>query len=211
VPKIIGGSLSEHRERTRTALFNALGELMVERGFDPITLADIAARAGVGRTAVYNHFPDKEAMLLAYIAYETEDYVAKLEAALDGIDNPVEQVRTYVVRQAQLKRIYRVTPGPDLRSVVSPQTRLQLRAHAELVEDVLRRILQHGMATGVFAEQPLDTTVALVNACLSAVPTSDTDPQATTATVEFVLRALGCPSAQKHTTPHAAPFQAVVA
>ncbi len=191
MPKIIGGSLSEHRQRTRIKLFSALATLMLERGFDAITLADIAAKAGVGRTALYNHFADKESLLLAYMTYETEEYVASLESALDGVTDPVEQMRTYVRRQAQLKRVYRLSPGPDLRSVVSPATQHQLRSHATLVEMVLRRILEQGMAAGEFAEQPLDTTVSLVNACLSTRATSEGDPDAVRATEEFVLRALG--------------------
>ena len=52
MPKIMGGSLAEHRERTRTALFDALSRLMAARSFDKITLSDVAAHAGVGRTAV---------------------------------------------------------------------------------------------------------------------------------------------------------------
>ena len=56
---------------------------------------------------------------------------------------------------------------------------------------VLRRILEQGMETGAFAEQPLDTTVSLVNACLSTRATADGDPDAIRATEEFVLRALG--------------------
>lgn len=191
VPKIIGGSLTEHRERTRLKLFTALAQLMLERGFDAITLADIAAKAGVGRTALYNHFPDKESLLLAYMTYETQEYVASLESALDGIDDPVEQMRTYVRRQAQLKRVYRLSPGPDLRSVVSPATQQQLRSHATLVETVLRRILERGIEEGAFTDQPISTTVSLVNACLSTRATADGDPDAIAATEDFVLRALG--------------------
>ena len=67
MPKIIGGSLHEHREQTRQRLFTALSTLMSERGFDAISFADIAAAAGVGRTAVYNHFSDKEALLMGFI------------------------------------------------------------------------------------------------------------------------------------------------
>ena len=63
MPKIIGGSLAEHRQQTRLRLFAALSALMADRGFDAITLAEIAQRAGIGRTAVYNHFPDKESLL----------------------------------------------------------------------------------------------------------------------------------------------------
>ena len=42
MPKIMGSSLAEHRERTRTALFEALSELMGQRSFDRITLSDVA-------------------------------------------------------------------------------------------------------------------------------------------------------------------------
>ena len=72
--KIMGSSLAEHRERTRTALFDALSELMTKRSFDKITLSDVAAHAGVGRTAVYNHFADKEDLLLAFMEHETARY-----------------------------------------------------------------------------------------------------------------------------------------
>lgn len=191
MPKIIGASLSEHRERTRIKLFAALASLMLERGFDAITLADIAGRAGVGRTAVYNHFPDKESLLLGYMTHETTEYVASLESALEGVTDPVEQMRTYVRRQAQLKRVYKLSPGPDLRSVVSPATQKLLRAHATMVEAVLRTILERGMAEGSFAAQPLDTTVSLVNACLSSRATADGNPEGVAAAEDFVLRALG--------------------
>ncbi|MBO1751005.1 TetR/AcrR family transcriptional regulator [Actinotalea sp. BY-33] len=194
MPKIIGGSLTEHREQTRNKLFAALTSLMADRGFDAITLADIAGAAGIGRTAVYNHFPDKESLLLAFITHETEQWVASLERALNGVEDPVEQMRAYVRQQAQLKRVFHLAPGPELRSVLSPSTRARLREHAEPVEELLRRILRTGIATGAFTDQPLETTVVLVNACLSSRGVPDDGPgreAAIAATEAFVLRALG--------------------
>ena len=47
MPKIMGNSLAEHRERTRTALFDALSELMNRHSFDKITLSDVAAHRGL--------------------------------------------------------------------------------------------------------------------------------------------------------------------
>lgn len=194
MPKIIGGSLSEHREQTRNKLFAALTTLMADRGFDAISLADIAAAAGIGRTAVYNHVADKESLLLAFITHETEQWVASLERALRGIDDPVEQLRTYVRQQVQLKRVFHLAPGPDLRSVISPETGRRLREHAEPVEEILRRILSAGIASGAFAPQPVDTTVVLVNACLASRGVPDQGPgreTAIAATEAFVLRAVG--------------------
>ncbi|WP_066583728.1 TetR/AcrR family transcriptional regulator [Cellulomonas timonensis] len=195
MPKIIGGSLHEHREQTRHKLFAALSTLMEERGFDAITLADIAAAAGVGRTAVYNHFPDKESLLVAFITDETEQYVATLERSLEDIDDPTDQLRAYVFAQAQLKRVYHLAPGPDLRSVLSRATQQRVREHVMLVEQILRRILRAGIDAGEFAEQDIDTTVPLVNACLSSrsVPEADgpARDRALDSTVTFVLRAVG--------------------
>jgi len=195
MPKIIGGSLHEHREQTRQKLFTALSTLMEDRGFDAITLADIAAAAGVGRTAVYNHFADKESLLVAFITDETEQYVATLERSLVDVEDPTEQLRAYVRAQAQLKRVYHLAPGPDLRSVLSRATQQRVREHVMLVEQILRRILRAGIETGAFAEQDIDTTVPLVNACLSSRSVPEVDgpdrDRAIESTLAFVLRAVG--------------------
>lgn len=194
MPKIIGGSLHEHREQTRLRLFGALSRLMAERGFDSITLADIAQAAGVGRTAVYNHFADKESMLVGFIMHETGQYVAALEAELAGVDDPTEQLRAYVRAQCELKRDYHLAPGPDLRSVLSRSTQQRVREHVVLVEAMLRRVLSAGIESGAFPEQDLGTTVSLVNACLSSRALPDDQPareRAIESTVLFVLRAVG--------------------
>lgn len=194
MPKIIGGSLHEHRVQTRQMLFSALSSLMAERGFDAITLADIAAAAGVGRTAVYNHFTDKESLLLAFITHETELYLDSLSRALEGVDDPVAQLRTYVRQQTQLKQVFHLAPGPDLRTVLSRGTQQRLREHVVGVEAILRSILTSGIESGAFPAQDIDTTVPLVHACLSGRGVPDGGPareQAVDATETFVLRAVG--------------------
>jgi AcrR family transcriptional regulator len=194
MPKIIGGSLHEHRAQTRQKLFTALSTLMNDRGFDTITLAEIAAAANVGRTAVYNHFPDKEAMLLGFITHETEQYVHTLERALADVDDPVEKLRTYVRQQARLTRVFHLAPGPDLRTILSKPAQHRLREHAVLVETILRRILEDGVEAGELPPQDVEVTVGLVNACLSGRLIPESSPErerCIEATESFVLRAVG--------------------
>lgn len=50
---------------TRTRLLDAAASCCVERGFDGATLSEIARRADVTTTAVYNHFESREALLYA--------------------------------------------------------------------------------------------------------------------------------------------------
>ncbi len=192
MPKIIGGSLREHREQTRRRLFDALSSLMAEQGFDTITLADIAATAGVGRTAVYNHFADKEALLVALIGDETDRYAAALQHRLEEIDDPVDQLRHYVRAQVRLDHD-RQFPA-DLRTMVSRQTQARLREHVASFESVLRAVLRRGIAAGAFPEQDLDTIVPLVNACLSAhgpAGSAAKRERVVRQTEQFVLRAVG--------------------
>ena len=52
-------------QRTRTLLLSALLDLIVERGYEEITVQDIVDRANVGRSTFYKHFLDKRELLLS--------------------------------------------------------------------------------------------------------------------------------------------------
>lgn len=51
--------------RTRRTLRNALVELILQRGWDEISVVDVCERADVGRSTFYTHFADKEELLLS--------------------------------------------------------------------------------------------------------------------------------------------------
>ncbi len=50
-------------KRTRLLLQQALGEMLTERSFASVTVADITRRAGVNRATFYAHFQDKDDLL----------------------------------------------------------------------------------------------------------------------------------------------------
>jgi AcrR family transcriptional regulator len=53
---------SRKRLATRQGISDAATRLFIERGFDHVTVDDIADAADVGRMTVFNHFPRKEDM-----------------------------------------------------------------------------------------------------------------------------------------------------
>jgi AcrR family transcriptional regulator len=52
---------------TRARCLAAAEDLVTRRGYDGTSMADVAARAGVGVGTLYHHFPDKRALLLELI------------------------------------------------------------------------------------------------------------------------------------------------
>ena len=66
--------------RTRRLLHEAMIDLMVEKGYDAITIQDIIDRADVGRSTFYAHFPDKRSLLLSRFE-ELEVFLAEQQKA----------------------------------------------------------------------------------------------------------------------------------
>ncbi|MFI9382766.1 TetR/AcrR family transcriptional regulator [Kutzneria sp. NPDC052558] len=69
--------------RTRRALHDALIELVLERGYERVTVQDILDRADVGRSTFYAHFRDKEALLLTSFDDMREQLRSGIDAAPD--------------------------------------------------------------------------------------------------------------------------------
>jgi AcrR family transcriptional regulator len=50
-------------QRTRAVLLTAFGELVLERGYETLTVRDIIQHANVGRSTFYEHFENKDDIL----------------------------------------------------------------------------------------------------------------------------------------------------
>lgn len=188
VPKIKGRSLKEHREWTRTRVFDALVSLLSARSFDSISIADIAAEAGIGRTAIYNHFRDKEAVVVAFASDETSRYLERLDLAMADAHTATERLGVYVRNHVATSQEFHFGLGPELYGMLSREAMLELREHVVAVEQVLRDILAQGMASGEFQVADSSETIRLIHACLQPRGVDSAAVEA------FVLRGVGAPT-----------------
>ena len=72
------GKREVKRLETRARIVDAAAELFAERGFDAVSVVEIAGRAGVVEKTVFNHFPVKEGLV-----FEADPPVR--EALLDAV------------------------------------------------------------------------------------------------------------------------------
>jgi len=83
--------------RTRSEIADQAMRLFVERGFDRVTVAEVAAAAGVSQKTVFNYFPTKEDLFF--------DEVPAREAAM------VEAIRSRVPGESILSALRRLQVG----------------------------------------------------------------------------------------------------
>ena len=61
--KRVPGARERRYQETRVRIVDAAAELFAERGFDSVSVMEIAKRAGVVEKTVFNHFPVKEGLV----------------------------------------------------------------------------------------------------------------------------------------------------
>ena len=137
---------------------------------------------------MYNHFPDRETLLVEYAIYETTDYIAQLRAGVSDSATPRDAVIAYIHTQLDLNVSFHV-PQTSGGATLSPATAARMRDHVVMIEDVLRTIVADGVASGDFAEDiDVGATVRIINGLLVG---SSAKRYSRTALEAFVLRGLG--------------------
>ena len=135
--------------RTRKLLHDAFISLVIEKGYEKITIQDILDRADVGRSTFYVHYRDKEALLTANFHAMHQQLERELDqiAATGPVDValPAALLFEHAYRN---QRIYRAMCGRQGGELV------QRHLH-RLIGDVLRKRLQPQLQQ-VGAEVPAD-------------------------------------------------------
>jgi AcrR family transcriptional regulator len=118
-------SLRERKQRrAREAIVDAAYALFAERGFDQVTVADIAERAEVGRTTFFRYFGDKQEVLFG------SDEQARITLNEVGVPDTGQPIGDSLAAALSLTR---VLVNRYVRRIVQPADRFLL--HERLVED----------------------------------------------------------------------------
>ncbi|WP_394840230.1 TetR/AcrR family transcriptional regulator [Pendulispora rubella] len=133
---------------TRRAIADVAMELFAERGFDAVTVADIAAAANVSTKTVFNYFATKEDIVLLRRELVDEDLLRAIRSRAAGASV------LSVVRQHTLETAERLRNVPPERRAVfrkvlqsAPTVLARFRQMAQSREEALARLLAEETGT----------------------------------------------------------------
>ncbi len=133
-------------EKSRTAIVTATRELLLERGFDGLTIEAVAARAGVGKQTIYRWWPSRPALVADVMLEDADQILASVNHTDDLAVDLVGWVRKLATtlttaRGSAMLRIL-TTAGME-----HEETAAKLRAgfSEPLHEGVRARILADGI------------------------------------------------------------------
>lgn len=162
--------MNDRSQRTRQRIAACALHLFVERGFDQVTVNEIAAAAKVSHMTVFRHFPSKEDIV---VSDPFDPMIAAAVAAQPAELPPLERVRRGLIEQwaalhgapqvnleSQIQRIQLITGHAGLRA------RMWEANHA--TQQAIAGVLRAGGASALAAEVAAGACIGALTAALLA-------------------------------------------
>lgn len=160
-------SRSADRGTRQTVILDAAEGLFGDRGFQKVTMGDIATAANVSRPLLYRYFRDKEGLLDAVLDRILREWnevlVAEAARTTPGTAHTVRLVLTASLEFARTREVLHGLLGRDSRQAVADYSDVIERS-SDMLRDLMREILRDGVRRGdVRADLALDDLAHVVS------------------------------------------------
>lgn len=92
MPRIGGGGLAAHSDLVWASVLDGIERLLSQRPLDEISIADIAAEAGLARNTLYNYAPDKRALVTRAAEMAAASFYVYLEDLVPEGTSPRDKI-----------------------------------------------------------------------------------------------------------------------
>ena len=137
---------------TKAAVFDSAAALFSTRGFDGVSVDDIARDAGVNKAMIYYHFADKLALYRAVLAEGLSRMGATVSAIATSADQPQIKLDRFIEAFVRMTEMRPWMPALMLREIAEGAPRLDAdtMSHMRIVVGSFAGILTQGQQSGVF-------------------------------------------------------------
>ena len=145
MPKTWDDTLEGHRQAVRQAVMEAALALATERGFQKVSMSDVAVRAGITRATLYKYFGDVDAIFREWHRATLHDHLGRVAEIANGEGDPAAKL-------AEILETYALTVfrhhGSRFASMLHLQDHVR-RAEEHLI-GILAELVGAGARSGQF-------------------------------------------------------------
>jgi AcrR family transcriptional regulator len=144
------------RKSRRGDILRCFTEMVAERGYDEVSIRDVAEALGISKGTILHHFRSKESLLEELHSEYMRRRLAEANDLLAGSEDPVEQLQLIVYQLMLSQQDDRAATVAFAREIVRfaeedvmAEVRAMRTEYSELVIDVIRRGVERKAFVGV--------------------------------------------------------------
>ena len=123
MPKIQAPTLALHRELRRQQLMSAAMELAIADGAESITVAAVAAKAGLARSSIYEYFASSADLVADLVLEELDYYTRRLSEAVADASDPYLRIELWITESLRYVADGRHMLVKSLNTINTPDER----------------------------------------------------------------------------------------
>ena len=160
MPKIETQTLSQHRDWRRSQLIEAAAAIALESGGAAITVAAVAARAGLSRTSVYEYFASSADLAADLVIDELNSFAQELKKISEAGSTPIEAIDLWIEGSLQYIADGRHLLAKALNAIDLPRNRSAAigMAHGALLAPLRSKLEELGISDIHFALTLIQST-----------------------------------------------------
>jgi TetR/AcrR family transcriptional regulator, cholesterol catabolism regulator len=143
------------RKSKRGEILLCFTRLVAERGYDEVSVRDVAEALEISKGTILHHFGSKEAILEQINNDYMRRRLAEARDYLPGLDDPVEELQAFICQLLLAQQDDRAATVAFSREIVrsaQEETMAEVRQLRREFSAVLVDILERGLKSGAFAD-----------------------------------------------------------
>jgi AcrR family transcriptional regulator len=192
MPKIQAPTVVLHRELRRQQLMDAAIGLALESGAESITVAAVAAKAGLARSSIYEYFASSADLVADLVLEELDYYTQRLATATKGAQDPFERIELWISESLRYVADGRHMLVKSLNTINTPDARKEeiLMGHRRMMSPLQEALTQTGVADIRMAAALLSSVTDAASIRIEAGNDAELEIQSAVAFALAGLRAL---------------------
>lgn len=166
-------TIGSHGPKTMEAIRKAGLRLIFERGYEAMSLRQLASEVGIQAGSLYNHISTKQELLFELVQDHMNTLLRQLDLALEGKERPIDRLRAFVAFHV----LYHMTKKREVFIANSELRSLERKNYDAIValrgsyEQRLAGILAEGVSEGEFEVADIQVATFAILALLTGLCT----------------------------------------